>query len=176
MEKNKYDLIIIGSGLGGLTTGALLSRYAGKKILMLEKHFKAGGYTHYFTRKQKFSWDVGLHYIGQAGEGEPIKVLFDMISGGKLKWNKMPEPFEKFVYPDFTFSVFSGEKNLINAYIKQFPDQEKGIRNYFRQIILFLTKKAHTSRFCLDYLHLMRTLFKNILFNSNREAASPLFS
>lgn len=46
----------------------------------------------------------------------------------------MPEPFEKFVYPDFTFSVFSGEKNLINAYIKQFPDQEKGIRNYFRQI------------------------------------------
>ena len=39
-----------------------------------------------------------------------------------------------------------------------------------------LIKKAHTSRFCLDYLHLMRTLFKNILFNCNRENASPLFS
>ena len=42
---------------------AALLAIEGKKILMLEKHFKVGGYTHTFKR-QKYEWDVGIHYIG----------------------------------------------------------------------------------------------------------------
>ena len=40
----KYDVIIIGSGISGLTAGVLLASH-GKKVLILEKHFKAGGWT-----------------------------------------------------------------------------------------------------------------------------------
>ena len=61
-NKDNYDVIIIGSGISGLTCGAFLSM-EGKKVLILEKHFKIGGYTHTFKR-QGFEWDVGIHYIG----------------------------------------------------------------------------------------------------------------
>ena len=58
-----YDAIIIGSGMGSLTTAALLSK-EGKKVLVLERHYTAGGFTHVFKRKG-YEWDVGIHYIGE---------------------------------------------------------------------------------------------------------------
>jgi len=58
----KYDVIVIGSGMGGLTSPALLSK-AGKKVLVLEQHYTAGGFTHSYSRKG-YEWDVGVHYIG----------------------------------------------------------------------------------------------------------------
>ena len=60
-----------------------------------------GGFTHQVER-QGFHWDVGLHYVGDMGEGELGRQIFDYITEGKLRWQKMPDPFEKFVYPDFT--------------------------------------------------------------------------
>ena len=47
---NHYDAIIIGSGISGLCTAALLSMN-NKKVLVLETHFKVGGYTHTFKRQ-----------------------------------------------------------------------------------------------------------------------------
>ena len=83
-----YDVIIIGSGISGLCSAALLSM-AGKKVLVLEKHFKIGGYTHTFKRNQ-YEWDVGIHYIGAVhNEKSFTRRLFDKISNNNLKWNKM---------------------------------------------------------------------------------------
>jgi all-trans-retinol 13,14-reductase len=62
MTNENWDAIIIGSGISGLTAGRLLSD-AGQKVLILEKHFKFGGYTHTFKRNN-YEWDVGIHYIG----------------------------------------------------------------------------------------------------------------
>ena len=74
-----YDAIIIGSGIGGLCTAALLG-LKGKRVLVLEKHFKIGGWTHTFKRKD-YEWDVGIHYIGQVNRPRsPIRKLFDIIS------------------------------------------------------------------------------------------------
>ena len=61
-----YDAIVIGSGLGGLTTAALMAK-AGKKVLVLERHYTAGGFTHSFKRRG-YEWDVGVHYVGQVGQ------------------------------------------------------------------------------------------------------------
>ena len=58
----QYDFIVIGSGISGLCSAALLSK-RGFQVLVLEKHFKAGGFTHTFKR-QGYEWDVGIHYIG----------------------------------------------------------------------------------------------------------------
>ena len=59
----QYDTIIIGSGMGSLTSAAILAK-EGQKVLVLERHYIAGGFTHVFKRKG-FEWDVGIHYIAR---------------------------------------------------------------------------------------------------------------
>ena len=53
-----FDAIVIGSGIGGLTSAAILSR-AGKKVLVLEQHDQCGGCCHSFTEKG-FEFDTGI--------------------------------------------------------------------------------------------------------------------
>ena len=61
---DNWDAIVIGSGIGGLGAAALLAKHAGKRVLVLERHYVAGGFTHAFHRPG-YDWDVGVHYIGQ---------------------------------------------------------------------------------------------------------------
>ncbi|NJL47668.1 MAG: NAD(P)/FAD-dependent oxidoreductase [Leptolyngbyaceae cyanobacterium SM2_5_2] len=125
---------MIGSGIGGLTVAALLSRLYRKRVLVLEQHFTAGGFTHTFERQGKFHWDVGLHYVGDMGEGSTGKAVFDYITNGNLRWHKMPDPFEKFVYPDFTFEVYSDADRFQTDLIRRFPGEQTAIRQYFKDV------------------------------------------
>lgn len=134
MSQNQYDLIVIGSGIGGMTVASLAAQLQNKKVLVIEKHYVAGGYTHVFKRKRKYEWDVGIHYIGDMGERSFLRKVFDLITGSKVKWNKMPEDFENFVYPDFTLKVPSNEKEYIRRIIELFPEEKKAIENYFSDI------------------------------------------
>lgn len=135
----KFDSIFIGSGIGTILCAALLARYRNEKILILEKHFTPGGFTHTFKRKNKFFWDVGIHYIGDLQEGSILKKLFDLLSGGTLKWQKMPPLFEKFVYPDMTFPVYDDVARYEADLAKMFPDEKDNIKLYFEDI-----KKVNT--------------------------------
>jgi all-trans-retinol 13,14-reductase len=56
---NEFDVIVIGSGMGGMTTATALSRL-NHIVLLLEQAQKIGGLTHTFSR-EGFTWDVGLH-------------------------------------------------------------------------------------------------------------------
>ena len=88
LANESFDAIIIGSGIGGLSTGALLA-LNGQRVLVLEKHFKIGGWPHTF-RRDNYEWDVGIHYIGEVhSKRSPVRKLFDLVSNGNLKWNKM---------------------------------------------------------------------------------------
>lgn len=130
-ENNEYDVIIIGSGIGGLAAASLLSRFYGRKVLILERHWTVGGFTHMFRRKRKFAWDVGVHYIGDLAPGSMMEGLFETISGPDLKWNKMPDVFEKFVYPDLTLEVPSSLDGFMANLLELFPDEESALRDYF---------------------------------------------
>ncbi|BAY76920.1 hypothetical protein NIES25_33780 [Nostoc linckia NIES-25] len=133
-QQHKFDVIVIGSGIGGLTVAALLSKLHRKRVLVLEQHFTVGGFTHTFERKGKFHWDVGLHYVGDMGEGSTGKAVFDYLTNGNLHWHKMPDPFEKFVYPDFTFEVYSDPDRFQADLIQRFPHEQIAIQRYFRDI------------------------------------------
>lgn len=130
----KYDAIIIGSGIGALTLASILSKLNNKKVLIFEKHWKGGGQTHEFKRKGKFRWDVGLHYVGQMGKGESGKAFFDYVTDKKLKWNKIPSPFERFIFPDFTFEVPDNNKDFQSKLIEMFPHEKKSIERYFKDL------------------------------------------
>ena len=85
-----YDIIIIGSGMGGLATAAILSK-EGQKVLVLERHYTAGGFTHVFKRKD-YEWDVGIHYIGEMQRKNGVlRKLFNYVSNNKLKWADIGE-------------------------------------------------------------------------------------
>ncbi|GAB4505803.1 MAG: NAD(P)/FAD-dependent oxidoreductase [Anaerolineales bacterium] len=130
-----FDLIVIGSGIGGLTVASLMSQMKHKRVLVLERHFKLGGFTHSFTRPKKRSWDVGLHYVGEMGADMIGRQLFDLITQQKVQWNKIPSPFEKFVYPDFTFDVPDDENLYQQALVERFPHERAGIEQYFKDIL-----------------------------------------
>jgi phytoene dehydrogenase-like protein len=74
-----YDVIVIGSGMGALAFGSLMAKIRGTRVLVLERHFKIGGFTHTFARPGGWSWDVGLHYVGEMGDGMMGRRLFDFI-------------------------------------------------------------------------------------------------
>ena len=128
-----WDAIVIGSGMGGMAAAGLLARVAKMKVLVLEKHAERGGQTHTF-RRDGASWDVGLHYVGNLQEGSFERRLLDFLSGGALLWNRMPEDFERFVYPGMDFAVPSDPQRYQARLIERFPDEAGAIRRYFRDL------------------------------------------
>jgi len=133
-HENQYDAIIIGSGISGLTVGSILSQLNDKRVLILEKHFQPGGYTHVFQRKGTYTWDVGLHYVGKLFKGSLPWKVFQYITRGKLQWVRMRDPFEKFIYPGLTFDVPGNEKEYKKALIKKFPHEKQTILKYFKDV------------------------------------------
>jgi len=134
-DNQTFDMIVIGSGIGGLTVASLLAQLKHKRVLILERHFKLGGFTHSFTRSHKRLWDVGLHYVGEMASGTMGRQLFDLITQRKVQWNKMPSPFEKFVYPDFTFDVPDDDNLFQQSLIERFPHEQVAIKQYFKDVL-----------------------------------------
>jgi phytoene dehydrogenase-like protein/ferredoxin-NADP reductase len=128
-----WDAIVIGSGIGGLSAAGFLAKIGGLRVLVLEKHRERGGLTHVF-RRDGASWDVGVHYIGELQPGETIRALFDLLSGGALHWNPMPDDFERFVYPGLDFAVPSDPQRYRERLIARFPEEADAIRAYFADL------------------------------------------
>lgn len=133
MHAEQYDAIFIGSGMGSLTAASILAQFENKRVLVLERHFRAGGFTHDFARKN-YHWDVGVHYIGGLEEGGMLRRLFDVITGSQVKWQRMEDPFEKFVYPDFTFAQHGTPDRFKADLTAMFPDEEPAILKYFEDV------------------------------------------
>jgi all-trans-retinol 13,14-reductase len=134
MSETKFDVIVIGSGIGGLSAASVLSQHYGKKVLVLEQHGKFGGFTHAFKRKVKFHWDVGVHYIGDMMPDSPNRIFFDYVTGTNLLWQKMPDPYDVIMLPDFTFSFRVGKNNLLYDLIGSFSEEKNAIKKYFRDL------------------------------------------
>ncbi|MCX6281304.1 MAG: NAD(P)/FAD-dependent oxidoreductase [Bacteroidetes bacterium] len=67
---NRYDVLIIGSGLGSLLCGYILSK-EGFSVCILEKHSVPGGCLQSFRRGEN-SFETGIHYIGSMSPGQTL--------------------------------------------------------------------------------------------------------
>ncbi|OHY80989.1 NAD(P)/FAD-dependent oxidoreductase [Marinobacter sp. AC-23] len=124
-----YDAIIIGSGIGGLTTAACMSKM-GKKVLVLEQHYTAGGFTHSYDRNG-YEWDVGVHYIGDMGADHTFgKRLFDHITDGQLKWAPMDANYDRIFLGDKHVDLIAGPDAFRAELVKGFPEEEQAIDTY----------------------------------------------
>jgi all-trans-retinol 13,14-reductase len=132
-----YDAIVIGSGIGGLCSAALLSQM-GKKVIVLEQHYTAGGFTHAYERNG-YEWDVGVHYIGDMGRKGAGRGLFDFISGGQLQWAEMDPVYDRIILGDEQFDFVAGKDNFKASLKQQFPDDAEAIDQYV-DLVLATTK------------------------------------
>lgn len=128
-----YDAIVIGSGIGGLSAASLLTQLAGKRVLVLERHFKLGGFNHAFIRKG-YHWDVGLHYVGDMAPRSQSRRVLDLITGPKLQWERMPEVFDTFHYPGFEVGQPSDPAAYQRLLTERFPEEALSIACYFADV------------------------------------------
>ena len=129
----KYDAIVIGAGLGGLTAGAKLAR-AGKKILLLEQHDRPGGCATTFKRKG-FTMEVGLHEMdGLHSSDMKSRIFRDLGVSDKVEFLKVPE-FYRFYNGRQDVVVSHDPDEVAENLIRIFPDEEKGIREYFYRML-----------------------------------------
>ncbi len=77
-DQTSWDVIVIGSGMGGMVTAAALSRQ-GRKVLLLEQSDTLGGQTHSFSR-DGFQWDTGIHYLSGFGPGSQNRAVLDWLT------------------------------------------------------------------------------------------------
>ncbi len=134
LENHDYDVVVVGSGMGSLSTAALLARLEGRRVLVLERHFVLGGFTHMFKRPGGFEWDVGLHYVGEVHPGSLPRRLFDFITAGELDWTRLPDPFDRFVYPNLDFGQVGDPERFKQDLTERFPNEAEGIRAYFADV------------------------------------------
>lgn len=130
-----YDAIVIGSGIGSLTTAGLLARTAGARVLVLEQHTTPGGLTHSF-RRMGASWDVGVHYVGDMEPGSRPRQLMDYLTAGALTWNRMPAGYDRFYLPGHGLDVTipAGADEYQRLLTSLFPHEKKAIRRYCRDV------------------------------------------
>lgn len=131
---NKYDIIIIGSGLGGLVCGYILSKH-GYKVAILEQGTQIGGCLQTF-RRSGVVFDTGMHYIGSMDEGQILYRLFDYLDLLKdVRLSRLDENgYDVFNIAGEEFRYASGYENFIDTLATSFPNQKQQIANYVRGI------------------------------------------
>ncbi len=131
--RGPWDYVVIGSGMGGMSCAALLTRL-GKRVLVLEQHRVPGGFTHTFKRK-KWLWDVGVHAVGEVTDKSMVGRLLREITYGKLEWTTLGPVYDEFFFPDdFSINFPDSPEKFRQALVDAFPSERNAIDQYLRMV------------------------------------------
>ena len=140
-----YDVVVVGAGIGGLCTGALLAA-AGRRVLVVERHDRVGGYAHSF-RRGPYLFDSCVHMIGgcEAGGFEGGSVIHEVLRGldlqGRCHFERL-DPLYRSVLPDLDLRVPASLDELERELADEFPAERKGIGD-FLQACLDIRQQTH---------------------------------
>lgn len=126
----KYDVVIIGSGFGGLICGYILSKN-GYSVGVFEKHYQIGGCLQTFDRKG-VTFDTGMHYVGSLDKDQLLHRIFkylDLLNDVKV--HKLDtEGFERIILNDKEYRFAMGYDNFRDTLLQSFPDERKALSRY----------------------------------------------
>ncbi len=151
MQK-KYDVVIIGAGIGGLVCGCYLAK-AGLKVLIVEKNDKPGGYCTSFER-DGYRFDVGVHYLGGIKRGTLGRILEELEVKDNIKFRQF-DPTDKIVMPENITYIRANPYDTIKEFKKSFPNERKNIERFFKFVM--------QRNFLEIYKKIRKLTFKQIL-------------
>ncbi len=129
IPEGPWDYIVIGSGIGGMTAAAMLSKI-GKRVLVLEQHNIPGGFTQTFKRPGH-RWDVGVHLIGEMSERSYPGRLMKALTDGRLEWESVGEIYDEFNFPDnFSIQLPNSKEAFRETLADYFPAERQTIDEY----------------------------------------------
>lgn len=170
-----YDAIIIGAGLGGLTAGAKLAK-EGKRVLLIEQHNIPGGCATNFKRFGS-KMDVGLHEMDGLDEGDFKREIFKELKVFEnVEFIRLPE-FYRFINGRIDIVIPDDYKKAEKILVEKFPDEEKGIKKFFSEIIGFRDELKRMPRGGLKMLlqlPLFPLLYPRIALSMNKTVSQFL--
>ena len=134
--KEAYDIVIIGSGLGGLVSANFLAK-EGYSVCVLEKNKQHGGNLQIFIRN-KTIFDTGVHYIGGLDKGQTLYKIYnylEIMNGLSLKKLDV-DGFDVITFDkdDNEYKFAQGYENFIQKLLNKFPNEEHAIKTYCNKI------------------------------------------
>lgn len=135
MEQN-FDVVVIGSGLGGLLSAVLLAK-EGKSVALIEQNKQLGGCLQTFAFRKKI-FDSCVHYIGAMDEGQVQRRIFDYvgISGGMALERLSLDGYDRVFLDEEekAFSLAQGEGNFIEHLLERFPGERVALQGYVSRL------------------------------------------
>ena len=145
--KKKYDIVIIGAGISGLTAAAIAGKFS-LKCCVIEKEPKAGGYLAGFS-KDGFHFDTAIHWLNQCNKNEMAGRVFSLIGSDSPKIKTM-QKIHRFKGDSYDYLLTNNPDELKEKLITDFPHEKKGIEKFFNA-----AKKIGAGS--LKYANLFRT-------------------
>ena len=183
--ENHFDFAIIGSGIGGLTTAAILSK-EGYKVALIEKNKTVGGNLSTFKRNG-VTFDTGVHYSGGFAKGELFDSLFEYL-GLKDKIHIQQQDincFDKISYGGEEFEFAQGYKRHTEKLFNYFPKYKTEISQYLNairqqgsvdNISALFKKEIHTEHLAVNAYSQSKALLKNDKLVQVLTATNALYS
>ncbi|MBI5079869.1 MAG: NAD(P)/FAD-dependent oxidoreductase, partial [Chloroflexi bacterium] len=137
-DSNTHDVIVIGSGIGGLTAAALLAK-RGRKVIVFEQHFLAGGFCTSWERgvrkgdeRWRYVFDAGVHDISGLGERGTVRHLLKQLEiEDRIEWKRTSHEY-------FLGSTHIKISHDVNEFVcqlgKEFPSEAENIKKFFAEM------------------------------------------
>ncbi|MET8645588.1 FAD-dependent oxidoreductase [Streptomyces sp. NPDC004096] len=127
VSDEEADVVVIGSGMGGLAAARAIAQFGGKRVLVLEQHYTLGGMTHEFSRAGRYRFGTGLHYMS-ASAGPFLGFMTD----GRAQLSPLPDEYDALHFPGFDFAVPATKERFRARLKEQFAAEADAIDGFFR--------------------------------------------